>query len=205
MVFMIHEHFRGSWSSSWPIASEQSHLFNDSWKRDDFEDFETRWNQALLYASEVPRKMCCRDSRWEHVNLFSFKQYQECSIMKLIEIECQPIKDWRRWSEKRLNQMIRTRKFEVWNERIETGIFVRSQQGGMSVWKEEWEMFSVKRIRTVFKRKETLQFWLREQSWTTSTIVFCSKGIDPGWRKKVFERHWLCGRNSYCWANSQSL
>ena len=142
---------------------------------------------SLRISKRDGTKLCCMPvkyqgkyvveiSSWEHVNLFSFKQYQECSIMKLIEIECQPIKNWRLWSEKRMNQMIRTRKFEVWNERIETGIFVRSQQGrNVSV---------EKRMRDVFSNKKT------DDVQEEILAVLATGGIvDNKHNRFLFQRH----------------
>ena len=42
------------------LMTQLSDLFDVSLRRDDIQDFDTRWNEALLSASEVPRKMSWR-------------------------------------------------------------------------------------------------------------------------------------------------
>ena len=63
-------------------------LFNVSLQGDDIQDFDTRWDEALLSASEMPK-----DNVLDSLNtrsLFSFRLYQRCTNKRLIETErCQ--------------------------------------------------------------------------------------------------------------------
>ena len=51
---MIHEHCRAT--SAHDAAFDLSDLLNASLQGGDIQDFDTRWDQALLSASEVPKE-----------------------------------------------------------------------------------------------------------------------------------------------------
>ena len=65
---MIYEHFRATGAHE--AALDLSDLFTVSLQGDDIQDFDTRWDQALLAAHEIPKenvmesiyKMRIRDS-----------------------------------------------------------------------------------------------------------------------------------------------
>ena len=52
IAYMINDHFRAT--SARDVALDLSDLFNVSFKGCDIQDFDTRWDHALLSASEVP-------------------------------------------------------------------------------------------------------------------------------------------------------
>ena len=50
---MIYEHFRAT--GAYEAVQGLSDLFNIRLQSDDVQDFDVRWHQALLSASEIPR------------------------------------------------------------------------------------------------------------------------------------------------------
>ena len=56
IAHMIYEHFRAT-GAAHEAALDPSDLFNVSLQGDDIQEFDTRWDQALLSACEVPKEM----------------------------------------------------------------------------------------------------------------------------------------------------
>ena len=54
IAYMIYEHFRAIGAHA--AALDLSDLFNVSLQGDDIQDFDTRWDQALLSPSEAPKE-----------------------------------------------------------------------------------------------------------------------------------------------------
>ena len=52
---MIYEHFRAT--GAYEVVQGLSDLFNIRWNDDDVQDFDPKWDQALLSASEIPTEM----------------------------------------------------------------------------------------------------------------------------------------------------
>ena len=52
---MIHEHVRVT--RAYEAVQVLSDLFQTHLQNDDVQDFDTRWDQALLAASEIPTEM----------------------------------------------------------------------------------------------------------------------------------------------------
>ena len=52
---MIHEHFRAT--GAYEVAQGLSDLFNIRLQNDDLQDFDTRWDQAPIAASEIAAEM----------------------------------------------------------------------------------------------------------------------------------------------------
>ena len=50
---VIYDHFRAT--GAYDAAQDLSDLFNVSFQGDDIQDFDTRWDQVLSSASEVPK------------------------------------------------------------------------------------------------------------------------------------------------------
>ena len=55
IAYMIYEHFRATGACE--AVQGLSHLFNIRLQDDDVQDFDTRWDQAPLAASEIPADM----------------------------------------------------------------------------------------------------------------------------------------------------
>ena len=54
IAYMIYEHFQATGAHE--AALDLSDLFTVSLQGDDIQDFDTRWDQALLAASEIPKE-----------------------------------------------------------------------------------------------------------------------------------------------------
>ena len=69
---MICEHFRAIGAHE--AGLDLSDLFIVSLRGDDYQDFDTRWDQAPFAASEIPKEMSWRVcARCEYESLFSFR------------------------------------------------------------------------------------------------------------------------------------
>ena len=55
IAYMIYEHFRAT--GAYEAVQGLSDLFKKRLQNDGVQDFDTRWDQALLAASEIPSKM----------------------------------------------------------------------------------------------------------------------------------------------------
>ena len=60
IAYMIYEHFRAT--GAYEAAQGLSDLYNIQLLNDDVQDFDTRWDQALLAASEMPTEMVLESS-----------------------------------------------------------------------------------------------------------------------------------------------
>ena len=97
--YIIHEHVRVN-RRSW-TAPDLSDVFTICLHDDGFQDFDTRWEQALLSASEITTEIWSwRDcTRWKYVNLFSLlRKWSRSSSAKLSRIEDYGEKTSIRWS-----------------------------------------------------------------------------------------------------------
>ena len=176
---MIYDHFRVSGAHD--AALDLSALFTVSLQGDDIQDFDTRWDQALLSASEVPKENVLE-------SLYKMKIRESVQLQTVLAMYDQEIdRDRAMPSYQRLktlvrrhiDQMIRTRNFRARNGRIETGILLkRHKREECQRVKEKEIMLSVESKWTFFKRRP-LQFQQREELWAASTIVLsCSEGAD---------------------------
>ena len=92
---MIYDHFRATGAHE--AARDLSDLFNIGSHKDDIQDFETRWDQALLSAREVPKENVL-ESLYKMI-IRECAQLLDCignvrPRKKLFEIEqCQAIQD----------------------------------------------------------------------------------------------------------------
>ena len=147
---------------------------------DDIQEFDTRWYQALLPASDIPTENVLGGSyKLKNEILFSFRQ----CLMTMYDQELD--QDRAMPSYQRLQTMvrrhidqIRTRNFKARNERIETGYWSKVKKGKQSVLRGRW-VLSVESNWTMCK-KRLLQFQPRIESSTERTIdlSFESAGTD---------------------------
>ena len=84
-----------------------------------------------------------------------------------------------------IDQTIRTRNFKAQNERISTGVRVKSRTGrNVSAERKVGKYFQWK-TNGQCSRGDSYSFFPRVSSWSTGTIVlFCFKSADTDWRKK---------------------
>ena len=113
------------------VAQGRSDLFNICLHSDDVQDFHTRWDQLLLATSEIPQENVLE-------GLYKMKLRGSVQVQTALAMHDQEIDGDRVMpSYQRLrtvigqhvDQMIRTRNFKVQNERIETGVVVKSHKG----------------------------------------------------------------------------
>ena len=105
-AYMIYDHFQSTGAHD--AAQGQSDLFKISLHEDYIQDFDTRWDQALLTASGLPT---------EDVVDGLYK-------MKKQDREMPRFQTLRTMERQHIDQTKRTRNFKAWNERIETGVFI---------------------------------------------------------------------------------
>ena len=128
IAHMIYEHFRATGAHE--AALDLSDLFTVSLQGDDIQDFDTRWDQALLAATEIPKenvleslyKMRVRDSVQLQTVLAMYEQEIDQNRAMPSNQRLQTM------VRRRIDQTIRTRNFRVRSERTETGVLV-SQKG----------------------------------------------------------------------------
>ena len=137
---VICEHFRVTGAHE--AVLDLTHFFLVSLQGDDIQDFDTRWDQVLLGASERPTenvleslyKMRIRESLQLQTVLAMYEQEIDQHRSKPSD---QKLKTMVR---RHIDRMIRTPNFKVRNERIETGVLVKSQKGkNVSVENEDKE------------------------------------------------------------------
>ena len=124
---MIYEYFRVTGAHQ--ALLDFSDLFSNPLHGDDMQDFDTRWDQALLSTSELPK-----DSILE--SLYKMR-IPESDQLRTVWYEQEINQDRSKPNYQKLktmvrrhtDQMIRTRTFKVRNERIETGVLVKTQKG----------------------------------------------------------------------------
>ena len=73
-AYTIHVHFRATGAHE--AVQGLSDLFNFRLQNDDVQDFDTRWDQPLLAASEIPTEMVLEGFSSQNCRiLFSFRLY----------------------------------------------------------------------------------------------------------------------------------
>ena len=106
IAFMICEHFRAT--GAYDAAQGLSDLFNARLQNDDVQDFDPKWDQALLSASEVPTDM-------------------------VLEGEKRNYSRWKIAVRRNIDQQMRTRNFRAWNEIVERGAVTKRLKGRRAV------------------------------------------------------------------------
>ena len=84
IAHMTHEHFRATGAHE--AVQGPSDLFNTRLDNDNVQDFHTRWDQALLAASEIPIAMVLEGFYKSNYRiLFSFRLCSLCMKKRMIE------------------------------------------------------------------------------------------------------------------------
>ena len=134
---MMYKHFRGTGAHE--AALDLSDLFTFSLQGNDVQEFDTRWDQTLLSATEIPKETVLESSY--KMKIRESVQLQTVLAMYDQEIDRdRAMPNFQRWKimvRRYIDQTIRTRNFRARNESIETGVLVKSQHG--SALKGEWE------------------------------------------------------------------
>ena len=125
---MIYEYFRAT--GAYEAVQGLSTLFARSLQNDDVQDFDVRWDEALLSASEIPTEMILE-------GLYKSKlqnSVQLLTVLALYDQETvrnngQPSYSRLKTSVKlHIDQMMRTRNFRARNEVVERGSVTKSQK-----------------------------------------------------------------------------
>ena len=126
---MIHDHFQATGLCD--AAQGLSDLFNICLHDDDVQDFDTRWDQVLLITSEIPEENVFEG--WYKMKLQGSAQHQTvlalCDQWMNRDRASQSYQRLRTLVRRHVDQMSRTRNFKARNERIETGVVVKSHKG----------------------------------------------------------------------------
>ena len=81
---MICEHVRAT--GAYEAVQGHSDLFTMSLQNDDVQDFDVRWDQALLSVSKIPSDVILEDCTSQNYRtLFSFRLSWLCTTKKLLE------------------------------------------------------------------------------------------------------------------------
>ena len=121
VAYMNHHHFQATGACD--AAQGLSDLFNICLHDDDLQDFDTRLDQVLLKTSEIPEenvleglyKMKLQGSAQHQTVLAVYDQGMNRDRVS------QSYQRLRTLVRRHIGQMIGTRNFKAWNERIETG------------------------------------------------------------------------------------
>ena len=134
---MIYEHVRATEDPE--AVQGLSDLFRKRLQNDDVQDFDVRWDQALLSVSEMPSDMILEGS-----NLQDSVQRQ--TVLALHDQETvrnngeTSYLRWKTSARRHIDQTMRTRTFRPRNEIVERGAVTKSQQRGeKSAWMGRWE------------------------------------------------------------------
>ena len=133
IAFMIYEHFRAT--GAYDAAQGLSDLFNVRLQNDDVQNFDTRWAQALLSASEVPSEMVLEglymSKLQDSVQLQTTWAMYEQEIIRNNE---QPNYSRLKIAVGRhIHQQLRTRNFRARNEIVERGAVMKRPKGRKAV------------------------------------------------------------------------
>ena len=133
IAFMIYEHFRAT--GAYDAAQGLSDLFNVRLQNDDVQNFNTRWAQALLSASEVPTEMVLEGLYMS--KLQDSVQHQTTWAMyeqEIIRNNEQPNYSRLKIAVGRhIHQQLRTRNLRARNEIIERGAVIKRPKGRKAV------------------------------------------------------------------------
>ena len=125
---MIYEHFRAT--GAYDVVQGLSDLNNIRLQNDDVQDFDTRWDQAPLAASEIPTEIVLE-------GLYNSKLHESVqpqTAMALCEQENirnneQPSNTRLKTSVRRhIDQMMRTQNLRARNEIVERGTVTKGQK-----------------------------------------------------------------------------
>ena len=126
---MTYEHF--SATGAYEAVQGHSHLCSISLQNDDVQDFDVRWDQALLSASEMPSDVILeglyKSKLQDTVQLQTvFASYDPETARNNGQTSYLRLKTS---AKLHIDQMMKTRNFRVRNEVVERGSVTKSQRG----------------------------------------------------------------------------
>ena len=128
IAFMIYDYFRVTGAHD--TALEYDDLFSVTRRNDDFQEFDTRWDEILLSMTKIPTddilessyKMRIRESD-------QLKTVLELYDMEMHQKISRPNHQRLKTMVKSIDQKLRLRHFDARHEKIETGAVVKSHKG----------------------------------------------------------------------------
>ena len=150
---MIYEHFRATGACE--AVQGLSDLFTISLQNDDVQDFDVRWDQALLSASEMHSDVILE-------GLYKSKKHDFLQIQTVLAMHDQEnIRNNGQPSYSRLkaavrrhiDQMMRTRNFRVRIDVVERGSVTKSQEGKKAYFERKVGECSQWKARRIFQRR----------------------------------------------------
>ena len=133
IAFTIYEHLRAT--GAFDPAQSLSDLFNGRLQNDDVQDLDTRWDQALLSASEVPTEMVLK-------GLYKSKSQDSVQLqttLAMYEQETTRNNEQPNYSRlmiavrRHVDQQMRTRNFRARSEIVERGAVTKRPKGRKAV------------------------------------------------------------------------
>ena len=180
IAYMIYEHFRATGACE--AVQGLSDLFSKRLQNDDVQDFDVRWDQALLSASDMPSDVILE-------GLYKSKLQDSVQLQTVLALyDQETVRNNGQTSYLRLktsvklhiDQMMRTRNFRVRNEVVERGAVTKSQKGKKAYverkvgecfqWKAHGQCSKGDSCSSVMTRTSTRR--LVRWSETKRTIVF---------------------------------
>ena len=129
MFYMIYEHFRGTGAHD--AVQGLSDLFNVRLQNDNVRDFDVRWDQALLSASETPTEAVLE-------GLYKSKLQDFVQLQTALALyDQETVRNNGQLSSTRFETSVRlhidekmsAKNFRVRNETVERGAVTKSQKG----------------------------------------------------------------------------
>ena len=151
--YMIYEHFRAT--GAYEAVQGLSDLFRKRLQKDDVQDFDVRWDQALLSASDMPSDVILE-------GLYKSKLQDSVQLQTVLALyDQETVRNNGQTSYLRLktsvklhiDQMMRTRNFRVQSEVVERGAVTKSQKGNRAyVERKVGSVFSGRHMDNVQKQ-----------------------------------------------------
>ena len=149
---MIYEHFRAT--GAYEAVQGLSELFNFLLENDNVQDFEVRWDQAILSASETSTEKVLEGLYQSKLqDFFQLQTVLPLYGQETIRNNWQPSYQRLKASVRiQIDRTRRTRNFRVRSETVETGATTKSRKGKQA-YVESGRMLSAKSKWTVFERR----------------------------------------------------
>ena len=129
IAYMIYEHFRAT--GAYEAALGLSDLFNFRLHNDDVQDFDVRWDQALLSASAIPSDVIleglCKSKLQDSVQLQTVLALYDQEVARNNGTPNYPL--IKTAVKHHVDQMMRNRNFKARNDVVERGAVTKGQKG----------------------------------------------------------------------------
>ena len=148
---MIYEYFRATWA--YEAEQKLSDLFNIRLQNDDVQDFDVRWDHALLSASDIPAEMSLEESYKSNVQY----SVQLQTVLTLYDQETIQNNDQPSYSKTEDISEIIYFKIKRWE--------LETSESGTKLWREE-QLPRVNKERKPTLRGKWENTFCGENKWT---------------------------------------